>query len=225
MTEIQEKLFAARDIKYADFQARLMPNIAKERIIGVRTAEIKALAKELKGSAAADQFISALPHYYFDENQLHAFIIADSKDFGKVLNSVEEFLPFIDNWATCDQLSPGIFVKESDKLLPEIRKWLASDHTYTLRFAVVCLMRYFLDGKFKPEYADEVAKIKSDEYYVKMAVAWYFATALAKQYDAVIHFFTKRALDRETHNKALQKANESFRITDAQKQFLKSLKY
>lgn len=214
-----------QDIKYADFQSKLLPNIAKERIIGVRTDNIKAFAKELKGSVAADEFTAALPHFHFDENQLHAFIIANSSDFEKALSSVNEFLPYIDNWATCDQLSPKVFAKNHKKLLPEINKWLRQTHTYTIRFAIVCLMRYFLDSDFKPEYAEKVAEIKSDEYYVKMAVAWYFATALAKQYDSVIRFFTNRVLDKWTHNKAIQKANESFRVSETHKIYLKTLRY
>lgn len=224
MNGIQKTLFSFSDIKYRDFQSKLIPSIEKERIIGVRTPSLRALAKQIKRSAEAEDFLSALPHFYFEENQLHSFIISDERDFEKCAMLVDDFLPYIDNWATCDQLSPKCFAKQQEKLFPYILKWLRSSHTYTVRFAIVCLMRYFLDGHFDIKQTELVAGIKSDEYYIKMAVAWYFATALAKQYDSVLPFITEKRLDIWTHNKAIQKSRESFRISIVQKEALKKLK-
>ena len=230
--EIVQELFALRDEKYGTFQAKLIPNIDPDSIIGVRTPALRAFAKELAKEAAKDEakaadieaFLAGLPHRYFDENQLHAFIISLEKDFEKCIEEVEAFLPHVDNWATCDQLSPKAFKKQPQKLLPYIRTWIKSDETYTVRFAIGMLMEHFLGELFDTEYADMVAAVRSDEYYINMMIAWYFATALAKQYDAVIPYIANKRLDDWTHNKAIQKSVESYRITPEQKAYLKTLK-
>lgn len=224
MTYIQERLFALQDRKYRDFQSGLIPNVDKSIFIGVRTPDLKALAKELYKSEAAEEFLHALPHRYFDENQLHSFMLCLEKDFDRCIALTEIFLPYIDNWATCDQTSIKVFQKNREKLLPYIEKWIASDHTFTIRFGVSSYMRYFLGDDFKTEYAERVAAIKSEEYYVNMMIAWYFATALAKNYDEVIGFIERGVLDDFTHNKTIQKACESFRVTEEHKKYLKSLK-
>lgn len=224
MTYIQERLFELRDIKYRDFNSALIPNVDKENVIGVRTPELKRLAKELKKSGETETFLASLPHRYFEENQLHGFIIAEEKDFDICIEQVKVFLPYVDNWATCDQLSPKCFAKQPEKLLPHIEKWLDSKHTYEIRFGVLCFMRYFLDDRFKKEYAEKIAEIKSDEYYVKMAIAWYFATALAKQYNTALTIISENRLDAHTHNKTIQKAIESFRVSDEHKSELRLLK-
>ena len=224
MKEIQELLFAKQDIKYRDFQAPLFPNVDKETIIGVRTPDLKKLAKELFGSETANKFIETLPHRYFDENQLHAFIISLIKDYETCLKKVERFLPYVDNWATCDQLSPKVFAKHKDELIISIKKWLKSKDTYTVRFAIGMLLQHYLDESFKEEYLKLVSGVKSDEYYINMMIAWYFATALAKQYKASIKYIEDKCLDSWVHNKTIQKAVESYRITDEQKSYLKSLK-
>lgn len=224
LTDIQKRLFGLRDEKYRDFQSPLIPNIDKTLFIGVRTPILKKLAKEIHGSDAEKEFLSSLPHKYFDENQLHSFLISLDKDFSGCIEKVNAFLPYIDNWAVCDQLSPKCFYKNPEKLLPYIDIWLKSEHTYTIRFAIVCLMRYFLDERFDIEYARKVALTKSDDYYIIMAVAWYFATALAKQYDSVLPFISEKRIEESARRKAIQKAIESYRISDERKAVLKSLK-
>ena len=224
MTEIQELLFSKQDTKYRDFQAPLFPNIDKERMIGVRTPDLKKLAKELFGSETANKFIETLPHQYFDENQLHAFLISLIKDYQTCLKEVESFLPYVDNWGTCDQLSPKVFAKHKEELIIPIEKWLKSKCTYTVRFAVGMLMQHYLDESFKEEYMEMVASIKSEEYYVNMMIAWYFATALAKQWDSAIKYLENKKLSPWVHNKTIQKAVESYRISDEQKVYIKSLK-
>ncbi len=222
--EIVAELFRMRDEKYAAMQQKIIPTIEADRIIGVRTPELRNYARVLFKEEDINAFLSCLPHRYFDENQLHAFVISLEKDFDRCIAEVQTFLPFIDNWATCDQLSPKVFKKEPEKLLPHIQAWIQSDQTYTVRFGVGMLMRYFLEGRFRPEYADLVAQLRSDEYYVNMMIAWYFATALAKQYASILPYFEEKRLDDWTHNKAIQKSVESYRITDEQKQYLKTLK-
>ena len=223
---IREELFKLQDVKYREFQKKLIPTVDSEKIIGVRTPELRKLAKEISRDFDADKdaFLAALPHEYFDENQLHAFIISEERDYHKCIGLVEAFLPYVDNWATCDQMSPKVFRKHKDDLLLHIEKWLKSEETYTIRFAVGMLMQHFLDDDFAPEYPAMVAGIRSEEYYVNMMRAWYFATALAKQYEAVIHYFKEQKLDVWTNNKAIQKARESYRITPEQKEYLKTLK-
>ena len=224
MKEIVDLLFEKQDIKYRDFQAPLFPNIEKERMVGVRTPELKRLAKELYGSEPANRFIETLPHYYFDENQLHVFLISLIKDYQTCLKEVDRFLPYIDNWATCDTLDPKVFGKHKDELLKEIKCWLKSDRVYTKRFAIGMLLGYYLDESFKEEYLEWVSKIQSDEYYINMMIAWYFATALAKQWNAAIKYIEEKKLSSWVHNKTIQKAVESYRINDEQKAYLKSLK-
>ena len=233
---MKEELFKLQDVKYRDFQKKLIPTVDPESVIGVRTPELRKLAKQLvrlrtsktaadcKTAADVEAFLKDLPHEYFDENQLHAFIISEDKDYERCMADVEEFLPYVDNWATCDQMSPKVFKKNKDGLLLHVRKWLKSDRTYTVRFAIGMLMEHFLDDDFDPEYPKLVAKVKSDEYYVNMMIAWYFATALAKQHDAVIPYLEGQKLDVWTHNKTIQKARESYRITPEQKEYLKTLK-
>ena len=228
---IREKLFSMQDLKYRDFSASLMPTVDKRRVIGVRTPVLKAFAKELIKSAYLlgefsdiDAFFGAVPHEYFEENNLHAFLISEIKDFELCIRKTEEFLPYVDNWATCDSFRPKCFRKNTDELLPYINRWLKSEKTYTVRFAIELLMVYFLDEHFSPVYPDSVSKIRSDEYYVNMMIAWYFATALAKQYESVISYIEKRKLSKWIHNKSIQKSVESFRITAEQKEHLASLR-
>ena len=193
----------------------------EEQLVRLRTSKTAA---DCKTAADVEAFLKDLPHEYFDENQLHAFIVSEDKDYERCMADVEEFLPYLDNWATCDQMSPKVFKKNKDGLLLHVRKWLKSDRTYTVRFAIGMLMEHFLDDDFDPEYPKLVAKVKSDEYYVNMMIAWYFATALAKQHDAVIPYLEEQKLDVWTHNKTIQKARESYRITPEQKKYLKTLK-
>ena len=221
---IRERLFSFRDEKFAAFQARLIPNIAPERIIGVRTPELRKLAKALRGSDEAEAFLKELPHEFFEENNLHAFLLCEIKDFERCVRRVEEFLPYVDNWATCDQLRPRVFAKNKQALLPCIRAWIASDRVYTRRFGIGMLMSHFLDEDFREEYLGWVSDIHSAEYYVNMMIAWYFATALAKQYKAALPYIEERRLDPWVHNKTIQKALESFRVSDEQKKLLRTLK-
>ena len=220
---VQQRLFQMQDIEYRDFNSKLIPNLPKEIFIGVRTPELKKLAKELYKSETAGQFLSALPHRYFEENQLHAFLIMEEKNFAKCLEMTKEFLPYVDNWATCDQLSPKVFYKNSHLLLPMAEKWLQSKNTYEVRFGISVYMRYFLDEDFKIEYAEVIAEIQTDEYYINMMISWYFATALYKQWDLTLPFLTENKLSKWVHNKAIQKAKESRRITKEQKELLNSI--
>ena len=222
--EIVTELFRMRDQDYALMQAKIIPTVAADRIIGVRTPALRAFAKRLYKDRESDEFLSCVPHRYFDEDQLHAFMISLEKDFDRCIEKVDAFLPFIDNWATCDQLSPGVFKTAPEKLLPSIHTWIQSDQTYTVRFAIGMLMQHFLDERFDTKYADMIAEVRSEEYYIRMMIAWYFATALAKQYDLVLPYLEDRRLDDWTHNKAIQKSVESYRITDEQKAYLKTLK-
>ena len=222
--EITKELFRLRDEKYAGMQEKIIPTVDPSRIIGVRTPELKKLAKSLQKDGDTADFLAQLPHEYFDEDQLHAFVISLEKDWDKCIGEVEAFLPYVDNWATCDQLSPGVFKKQPDRLLEYIRKWIGSDETYTVRFGIGMLMSHFLDERFKCEYADMVAAVRSDEYYINMMIAWYFATALAKQYEQILPYIEEKRLEPWTHNKAIQKSVESYRITAEQKEYLKTLK-
>lgn len=222
--EIERELLLLKDEKYLAFQGPLIPSVAPERMIGVRTPALRGLAKRLLSDGSADDFLSELPHRYFEEDQLHAFILSYGKDFSRCLSELDRFLPYVDNWATCDQMSPVSFGKREAELIPAVRRWLASGATYTVRFAVKVLMDHFLDEAFDPVYLDWVASVRSEEYYVKMMVAWYFATALAKRYDHTISFFEHRKLPTWTHNKAVQKAVESHRVSEERKRYLNSLK-
>ncbi|MDD6298688.1 DNA alkylation repair protein [Hornefia butyriciproducens] len=222
--EIREELFRLQDPDYRDFQSRLIPTMSTDRMIGVRTPELRKFAKELGKRPDKDEFLENLPHRYYDEDQLHAFLLSEMKDYGECLAAVERFLPFVNNWATCDQMSPRVFRKHRTELLKPIRDWLVSEQPYTVRFGVGMLMEHYLDGDFDLAYPEMVARLRSEEYYVNMMIAWYFATALAKQYDAVLPFLEEQRLDVWTHNKAIQKAIESRRITPEQKAYLRGLK-
>ena len=222
--EIRKRLFELQDTKYRDFQGKLIPNIDLETVIGVRTPELRKFAKEILKSGDYTDFLQDLPHKYFDENQLHAFLISGMKDYGECLDALCKFLPYVDNWATCDQMSPKVFKKHRAELLPKIKEWIGSTEAYTIRFAVGMLMEHFLDEDFSDEYPDMVSELRSDEYYVNMMIAWYFATALAKQYDLILPYIEQHRLEAWTHNKAIQKSVESYRITDEQKEYLKTLK-
>lgn len=222
--EIKDALFALQDTAYRDFQAKLIPGMENGSMIGVRTPKLRKLAKQMAKRDEIGEFLEILPHTYFDENQLHAFIISERKDFERCVEEVNRFLPFVDNWATCDQMSPKVFKKHRQELLPYIRTWIASDKTYTVRFGIGMLMEHFLDEDFDPAYPEIVSEVRSEEYYVNMMIAWYFATALAKQYEAVLPYIERNRLEPWTHNKAIQKAVESYRITPEQKGYLKGLK-
>ena len=222
--EIREMLYAEKDIAYRDFQAKLIPTIDKETVIGVRTPALRKMAKQLARREDIPAFLEALSHKYFEENQLHAFIIAERKDFAQCMEELTAILPYVDNWATCDQMSPKVFKKHRHSLMPYIREWIASCQTYTVRFGVGMLMAHFLDEDFNLAYPQMVSEIRSEEYYVNMMIAWYFATALAKQYEAVLPYIEEKRLETWTHNKAIQKAVESYRITPEQKGYLKGLK-
>lgn len=222
--EIQRELFAKQDTAYRDFQAKLIPTLKADSMIGVRTPELRKMAKQYAKREDIGTFLAVLPHSYFDENQLHAFILSERKDFLQCVKELTIFLPYVDNWATCDQLSPKVFKKHRQELLPYIREWLASDKTYVVRFGIGMLMEHFLDEDFDTLYLETVSKIRSEEYYINMMIAWYFATALAKQYEAALPFIENERLAPWTHNKAIQKAVESLRITPEQKTYLKSLK-
>ena len=222
--EIRNELFDMQDEKYRDFQAKLIPTVESETVIGVRTPLLRKYARRLLKRDDIHEFLDDLPHKYFDENQLHAFIISGIKDYGKCMTEVERFLPYVDNWATCDQMSPKVFKKNHQELLIRAEEWIASKETYTIRFGIGMLMEHFLDDDYDPQYPELVSKVRSEEYYVNMMTAWYFATALAKQYESVLPFIEDRKLDVWTHNKAIQKAIESYRITPEQKEYLKSLK-
>ena len=224
LDEIRDELFKMQDIEYRDFNSKLIPTVKKEDMIGVRTPELRKYAKKLLKEEGVEDFLHSLPHKYFDENQLHAFIISEIKDFKFCIDELINFLPYLDNWATCDQLSPKIFKKYRNDLLPHIYEWLKSDKTYTVRFGIGMLMEHFLDEDFKTEYPEMVAAVRSEEYYINMMTAWYFATALAKQYESILPFIEGNKLDTWTHNKSIQKAIESNRISAEQKNYLKGLK-
>ncbi len=222
--EIRRTLFELQDLQYRDFQVKLIPGLAAESMIGVRTPALRRLAKQILKRDDLGIFLRDLPHKYFDENQIHAFVISEIKDFGKCMEELTRFLPFVNNWATCDQMSPKVFKKHKAELLPEIRKWLRSGHGYTVRFGIGMLMQHFLDEDFKTEYADLVAGIREEDYYIQMMIAWYFATALAKQYEKILPYIEERRLEPRVHRKTIQKAIESFRLTEEQKTYLRGLR-
>ena len=222
--DILEKLFALQDNTYQAFQRKLVPTISPDTIIGVRTPMLRKLAKELAGTPEAENFLRSLPHTYYEENNLHAFLIEKIRDYDTALIETGKFLPYIDNWATCDCFCPKIFAKHKEELLGSIRQWLHSDQVYTVRYAMGMLMRYYLDEEFRPEYLAWVAGVHSEEYYLNMMRAWYFATALAKQPDAALPWIKEQRLDVWTHNKTIQKAVESFRISPEMKQQLRKLR-
>ena len=218
MTQLQERLFALQDANYGKGMHTLIPSVAPECFIGVRTPQLRALAKELEDGAA---FRKELPHHYFEENQIHAFSLERIKDFDAVMRELEAFLLYVDNWATCDQMSPKVLRKHHRELLPFIFRWLESDHPYTIRFGIKMLMDHYLEEDYDPSYPEYIANVRHEDYYVKMMAAWYFATALAKQYDSVFPYIADYRLEKWVHNKAIQKAVESYRISAEQKEFLK----
>ena len=221
MTKIQQELFALQDEKYGEFTAKLIPTIERKKVIGVRTASLRKYAKELSGTKEAARFIGKLPHKYLEENGLHSALICEIKDFQECMKAIEAFLPYVDNWATCDSLSPKVFGKNKKELLKYIKKWLKSDFVYTKRFGIKMLMDHFLGEDFDEKYLNLVSKVRSKEYYVNMMIAWYFATALAKKYKETLPYIEEYKLDKWVHNKTIQKAVESYRITDKQKEQLK----
>ena len=221
---VYERLIACSDEQYKEFQSKLVPNIPKETVLGVRTPDMRRIAKEIRGTEEAEGFLAELPHKFYEENLVHFFLIAMIKDFDQCVQAVETFLPYVDCWPVCDQSTPKVFAKNHEKLLPLIRKWMDSDHVYTARFGIRMLMNEFLGEDFQPEYLAWVAGVQGEDYYIKMMVAWYFATALAKQYDESVVYIEKRRLEPWTHKKAIQKAVESFRVTEAHKEYLKMLR-
>lgn len=224
INEIEAALFELQDIEYKEMQEKIIPTVDADSIIGVRTPALRTLAKQYVKRDDVQEFLNELPHRYFDENQLHAFIISELKDYERCMEEVLRFLPFVDNWATCDQMSPKVFKKHRPKLLEQIRIWIRSEKTYEIRFGTGMLMQHFLDEDFEPAYPEMIAELRSEEYYVNMMIAWYFATALAKQYDAVLPYIEERRLDTWTHNKAIQKSVESYRVTPEHKEYLKRLR-
>ena len=221
---LQDRLFQLRDEQYADFQAKLTPGISRDSFIGIRVPVLRAFAKEYIKEEESKDFLEHLPHEYYDENMLHALLVSLVKDFDECIHLTEAFLPYVDNWAVCDIMSPKVFGKHQDELMQRIKVWSKSPHTYTCRFGLEMLMTHYLDKRFKPEYLEIPAAARSEEYYVKMMVAWFFATALAKQWDATLPYLTEQRLAPETHNKTIQKACESHRITPEQKDYLRTLK-
>ncbi len=222
--DILKNLYANADTVYRDFNSKLIPNISSDLFIGVRTPQLRNMAKDLIKSGKSNDFIACLPHHFFEENQLHAFVLSEMADFDTVIREIERFLPYIDNWATCDQLSPKVFKKNKNMLLKYVYKWIKSKHVYTARFGIKMLMQYFLDEDFDIRYADMVADIKSDEYYVNMMRAWYFATASAKQYNSILLYLKPGRIDNWTRLRAIQKSIESYRVSEKHKQELRLLK-
>ena len=224
ISAIQEALFSQQDTSYRDFQAKLIPTLPPGTMIGVRTPALRKMGKSLSVQDQAGRFLLALPHRYFEENQLHAFIVSDIRDYERCLDEIKRFLPYVDNWATCDQMSPKVFKKHRVELRSAIDEWLSSGATYTVRFAIGMLMEHYLDEAFDPACLELVAAVRSEEYYVRMMAAWFFATALAKQYEAALPYLEQRRLDPWTHNKTIQKAVESYRISDDRKALLRKLR-
>ena len=221
---VYERLIACSDEQYKEFQSKLVPNIPKETVLGVRTPDMRRIAKEIRGTEEAEGFLAELPHKFYEENLVHFFLIAMIKDFDQCVQAVETFLPYVDCWPVCDQSTPKVFAKNHEKLLPLIRKWMDSDHVYTARFGIRMLMNEFLGEDFQPEYLAWVAGVQGEDYYIKMMVVWYFATALAKQYDESVVYIEEHRLEPWTHKKAIQKAVESYRVTEAHKEYLKMLR-
>lgn len=221
---ILEDIKKLSDNKYIEFHSKLVPNIEIDRIIGVRVPVMRDYARKIKNSFEAKEFLKDLPHYYDDENLLHAILISDMKDCNAVLYELDRFLPYVDNWAVCDSMRPSVLKRQKQELIVKIKQWIKSDKVYTIRFAIEMLMTFYLDENFSCEYNEMVKNVKSQEYYVNMMIAFYFATALAKQWDSTVVIIEKKELDSWVHNKSIQKAIESYRITDAQKEYLRKLK-
>lgn len=228
---IREELFSYQDLKYRDFTAKLTPTVEKQNIIGVRVPVIRQMAKKYGKSDKSgalphetEVFLQDLPHKYYEENNLHGLIIERINDFKECVERLDAFLPYVDNWATCDIIRPKVFARNKEELKNHVKRWMASDKTYTLRFGIEMAMSFYLDREFDIELANLISDIESGEYYVNMMIAWYFATALAKQYEAIIPFIENRKLSEWIHNKTIQKSVESYRITDEQKKYLRTLK-
>lgn len=224
MSAVTERLLALADEGYRQFQMPLIPTVAPRRVIGVRTPLVRKLAKELAGTEEAEAFLRDLPHAYYEEDNLHAFLVEQIRDCDACIAAIDTFLPYVDNWSTCDGWSPKVLKKHPEELLGKIREWMASDLPYTVRFGIGMLQRYFLDEQFQTVYLEWAAAVDREEYYVRMMVAWYFATALAKQYEATLPFMEDGRLPVWTHNKAIQKALESYRVSKEHKAYLRTLK-
>ncbi len=222
--KIQKELFEMQDQKYRDFHSKLMPTVDKEKVIGVRIPHLRKYAAAFAKTMYTAEFMQNLPHQYYEEDNLHGFLIEKIKDYNKCIEALDTFLPYVDNWATCDMMNPKILKKEPERLLEKIKVWLKAEETYVVRFAMGCLMNYYLEECFSTECADLVAEVQSEEYYIQMMQAWYFATALAKQYEAILPYLLEHRLNIWVHNKTIQKAVESYRITPEQKSYLKTLK-
>ena len=221
---IRCRLVSMADVQYKVFQAKLMPTVSSDDIIGIRTPALRKYAAELANGDEGKEFLKKLPHKYYEENNLHAFLIEKIGNFDEAVKELDKFLPYVDNWATCDSMNPKVLQRNRKELLCYIDKWLSSEYTYAVRYAIGLLMRYYLGENFEKQYSDRVAAVKSNEYYIKMMVAWYFATALAYNYNQILPYIENRVLDEWTHKKAIQKAVESYRIKDEQKEYLKKLK-
>lgn len=221
---IREELFSMQDLSYREFHSRLMPDVEKDTVIGIRVPVLRKYVKELAKDPEIGEFLEDLPHRYYEENNVHGFLIQQMKEYGQCMEELEKFLPYINNWATCDMTSPKVFKKHKEELLEAVRRWIVSDHVYTVRYGIGMLMQHYLDEDFREEYPQMVSEIRSEEYYVNMMIAWYFATALAKQYETILPYIEKQKLDVWTHNKTIQKACESYRITPEQKAYLRTLK-
>ena len=224
IAEIQERLFEMQDVEYQAFQCKLMPTVEPDSVIGVRMPQLRQFAKEIAKREDIGDFLEQLPHQYYEENNLHGLIVEAMKDCDLCIAQLDRFLPYVNNWATCDMMSPKIFKKHLSQLLQPIQRWMAAEDVYMVRFGIGMLMKFYLDDAFEPEYLEWVAAIQSDEYYINMMIAWYFATALAKQYDSTIPFLEKRQLSTWVHNKTIQKAIESYRIKDDRKTYLRTLR-
>lgn len=224
MTPIQEKLFQLQDLGYRDFHSKLMPTVCEDKIIGVRVPQLRKLAKEINKSELKAEFLNTLPHKYYEEDNLHAFLIEQIKDFDECIFALDNFLLFVDNWATGDMMTPKVLGTNTEKLYEKIEEWAKSEHVYTVRFAIVTLMKFFMNERLDKKHLNLLLSIKSDEYYINMAIAWYIATALASRWDIVVPYIEKQKFNKWVHNKAIQKAVESYRITKKQKDYLKKLK-
>ena len=222
--KIQNELFSMQDLKYRDFQSKLMPTVDKEKVIGVRTPQLRKFAGVFAKTEEAAEFLKVLPHEYYEENNLHGELIVKMKDFDQCIAELDRFLPYVDNWATCDMISPKVLKKYPERLMEKVKLWIQAEETYVVRFAMGWLMNYYLEEHFTMECPELVAGVHSEEYYIQMMQAWYFATALAKQYDAILPYLLEKKLDTWVHNKTFQKAVESYRITSEQKTYLRTLK-
>ncbi len=224
MTSLQERLFTMQDKQYAAFQAKLTPGVPMESIIGIRVPVLRKFAKGFRKEEECEEFLKQFPHKYYDENILHGILISEVRSYEECISQTDRFLPFVDNWAVCDIISPKAFAKHREELLAKVKTWSKSSHVFTCRFGIETLMSHYLDSDFKAEYLEIPASVRSEAYYVRMMIAWYFATALAKQWDATIPYIEHSRLAPWTHNKTIQKAIESYRITPEQKAYLRTLK-